>query len=86
MSTTERKEEFGVTHAPGSSDALADETGDRRVDDGVREVDLQLVEPRLRLRSTVRAPGRAGASAAWYLRVGVVEGLFGNELTLEQVA
>ena len=50
MSTTEMNDEFGVTHAPGSSMRLPTKplTGDVMI--GVGEVDLQLVEPRLRLR------------------------------------
>ena len=60
MSTTEMNGEFGRDPRAGVERALADEPADRRRDDRVREVDLQLVEPRLRLRDT--APGRDRAA------------------------
>ena len=65
MSTTEMNAELGVTQAPGSSDPLGDEAAHRRRDHCVRQVDLQLVEARLRLRCCAFARSSC-AAAAWY--------------------
>ena len=59
MSTTSTTGAFCETNAPGIDRAARDEAVDRRRDDGVGEVDAQLVEARLRLRASARAPDRA---------------------------
>ena len=69
----------------GVEHALGDEAADRRRDDGVGQVDLQLVEPRLRLRE-LRAGEVELRHGGLIARVGVVEGLLRNQLALVEVA
>ena len=59
------RNERRVRRDPGAGieRALADEAADRRGDDGVRQIDLQLVEPRLRLRVLRLARSSCAAAA-----------------------
>ena len=84
MSTTERNAEFGVTHAPGIERPLADEPVHRRGDDGVAQVDLQLVEPRLRLL-VLRLGEIELRRRRLKPRLRIVVGLLRNQLAVEQV-
>ena len=84
MSTTEMNAEFGVTQAPGSSARLPTNPLTGEVMMVFDEVDLQLVEPRLRLR-VLRLRQVELRRRGLIARVGVVEGLLRNQLALEQV-
>ena len=85
MSTTEMKDEFGVTHAPGSS---------RRRPTKPLTGEVMTVFARLIFSSSSRAPAcencalarSSCASGRLIARVGVVEGLPRNQLAFEQVA
>ena len=85
MSTTEMNDGVGRDPGAGVEHPAADEPADRRGDERVRQIDLQLVEPRPCLRELrlgeIELRGRRLVP-----RVGVVEGLLRDQLPFEEIA
>jgi hypothetical protein len=76
---------FAIIRTTPISTTLADKPADGRRDDRVRQVDFQFVEPRLGLRELCARQIEL-RDRRLVARIGVVEGLLGNELPLVQVA
>ena len=85
MSTTSTTGTFCDTNAPGSTVRFEHEAVHRRDDDGVAEIDAELVEARLRLRA-LRPRQVDRRDGRLVPRLVVVERLLGQQLPFEEVA